>query len=64
LRQAGILPAPAHQEVDLHVHQAGKQDGIAEIDQFTLNGAAYADDAVVFNTNDSRPDDFAGIDVK
>jgi len=32
LGQAGILAPAAHQEVDLHVHQAGQQDGIPKID--------------------------------
>ena len=64
LGQPGILAAPAHQEVDLHVHQAGKQDGIAEIDHITFDGASDADDAIAFDTDDPRPDDLAGIDVK
>ena len=29
LGQPGLLPAPAHQQVDLHVHQPGQQDRVA-----------------------------------
>jgi len=64
LGQPGVLPAPAHQEVDLHVHQAGQEDGVPEIDDVSLGFASDADDPVVFETNDSRPDDLAGFDVK
>jgi hypothetical protein len=72
LGQPRVLPAPAHQEVDLHVHQAGKQDGVPEVDDLAFVGradnsavgfASDADDPVVFDPNDARPDDLAGIDV-
>ena len=63
LGQPGVLPAPAHQQVDLHVHQAGQQDRVPEIDDLSLGFAADADDPVVFDTNDPRPDDLAGVDV-
>ena len=64
LGQSGILAAPAHQEVDLHVHQPGQEDGLPEIDDLSLGLASDADDPVVFDTNDPRPDDLAGFDVE
>ena len=73
LGQPGVLPAPAHQEVDLHVHQAGKQDGVAKVDQVAFVGradktstgrTANTDDPVFVDPNDSGPDDLAGIDVE
>jgi hypothetical protein len=63
LRQAGVLAPPAHQQVDLHVHQAGQQDGVAEVDHVTVDSAPDTNYPVAFDTNDSRPDDFAGIDI-
>ena len=64
LGQAGVLAAAAHQEVDLHVHQAGQQDGVAEVDDLSFGFATDADDPVVFDANDARPDDLAGVDVE
>ena len=64
LGQAGVLPAPTHQEVDLHVHQAWKQNGVAEVDDVADDLASDADDLVVLDANDPRPDDLAGIDVQ
>ena len=34
------LAAPAHQQVDLHVHQAGQQDQLAEVDELAFRRAA------------------------
>src|SRR6478609_3686095 len=64
LGQAGVFAAAAHQKVDLHVHQAGKQDGVAQVDYFPFKRTTQADDPVVLDTDDGGPDDLAGIDVE
>ena len=64
LGQAGVLAAAAHQEVDLHVHQAGQQDGVTEVDDVALGCTADADDPVAVDRDDARPDDLAGVDVE
>lgn len=63
LRQPGILTAPAHEEVDLHVHQAGQQDGIPEVDDLAFGRAADADYAVALDAHDTGADEFPGVDV-
>jgi hypothetical protein len=63
LGQTGIFAAPAHEEVDLHVHQTGQQDGIPEVDNVSLGLPPNTNDSVVFDPDDSRPDDLAGFDV-
>ena len=64
LRQPGLLAAPAHQEVDLHVHQPGQQDLVAEIDQVTLDVATDAGDPVAVDPQDAGPKDLTGVDVE
>jgi hypothetical protein len=56
-----VLPAPAHQQVDLHVHQAGQQNGVPEIDDLALGFTSDADDSVAVDPHDPRPDDLAGF---
>ena len=63
LGQAGTFAPPAHQQVDLHVHQAGQQDRIAEIDHLTLGLAADPDDPVAVDLDDAGTDDLARIDI-
>ena len=67
------FPAPAHQQVDLHVHQTRQQDLLTEVDEVTLVGGADktslsrtpdADDPVVLDPQDAWPDDLAHVDVK
>src|SRR5690606_31162825 len=60
----GLLAPATHQQVDLHVHQPGQQDLIAQIDDLALGFAAHADDAVTFDPDDSGTHDFAGVDVE
>ena len=64
LRQPGRLAAPAHQEVDLHVHQTGQQDLVAEIDDVAFGFAPDPDDPVAVDAYDSRRDDLAGVDIE
>ena len=68
LGQAGFLPASAHQEVDLHVHQPGQQDLVAEIDQVIdqapLEVTADPGDPVALDPQDAGPQDLAGVDVE
>ena len=64
LGQPGLLAPPAHQEVDLHVHQTGQQNLVAEIDQLALDVAADADDPVAVDPQDAGRDDLAGVDVE
>ena len=63
LGQAGVLPAPTHQQVDFHVHQPGQQDRVAEVDDVALGFATYPDDPVALDLEDSRPDELAGVYV-
>jgi hypothetical protein len=63
LGQAGVLAAPAHQEVDLHVHQTGQQDGVAEIDDVAFVSTTNTYDPIAFDPNDSRPDDLTLVDI-
>ena len=64
LGQAGVFAPAAHQEVDLHVHQAGQQDGVAEVDDVEPSDfTTQADDAVAVDLHDAGPDDLAGVDV-
>jgi len=58
------LAAPAHQQVDLHVHQAGQQDQLAEVDDLAFRRAAYPRDQVSLDPHDPRPDDFPGVEVE
>jgi len=60
LRQPGFLTAPAHQEVDLHVHQPRQQDLVAEIDQVTVDSVTGANNPVAVDLQDAGPTDFAG----
>ncbi len=68
LGQPGLLAAPAHQEVDLHVHQPGQQDLVAQVDHIALGrvtaATADADDPFALDLQDAGPNDLAGIDVK
>ena len=68
LGQPGLLAAPAHQEVDLHVHQPGQQDLVAQVDHIAFGrvtvATADADDPVALDAQDAGPNDLAGVDVE
>jgi hypothetical protein len=64
LGQAGGLAAATHQEVDLHVHQSGQQNGVAQIDDLSCRLTPDADNPILFDANNSRPDDLARVDVE
>ena len=64
LGQAGGLAAAAHQEVDLHVHQAGQQDRVAQVDDLSCRLTPDADNPILFDADDARPDDLAGVNVE
>jgi hypothetical protein len=57
------LAAAAHQQVDLHVHQAGEQDQLAQVDDLAVGRPAYTDDPVAVDPHDPGPDDLAGLEV-
>ena len=42
----------------------GSRMDVPEVDDLSLGFASDADDPVVFDANDPRPDDLAGINVK
>ena len=63
LGQAGVLTAAAHQQVDFHVHEAGQQDGVAEIDDLAFGFSADANYAVAVDTDNAGTNDRPGIDV-
>ncbi len=64
LGQPGRLAAPAHQEVDLHVHQPGQQYLVAEIDELAFRLAPHTDDPVTLDPHDAGPKDLAAVNVE
>lgn len=62
--QPGRLAAPAHQEVDLHVHQPGQQYLVAEIDELAFRLAPHTDDPVTLDPHDAGPKDLAAVNVE
>ena len=68
LRQPRLLAAAPHQQIDLHVHQPGQQDLVAQV-KHRMIWARWArvsdtDDAVTIDPQDARRNDFTGIDVQ
>jgi hypothetical protein len=64
---SGLSPAP-HQEVDLHVHEAGEQGDVAQIEHLTLAratcAARAARDAVSVDGDQARLLDRPRLDVQ
>jgi hypothetical protein len=66
----GGLAAPAHQQVDLHVHQPGQQDQLAEIQQLTIQrpagpfGTADTGDQRAVDPDQPRPHDLPRVEIE
>ena len=59
----GFSPRPPIRRLTSMSIRPGSRIGVAEIDDLTFDCAADADDPVVLDPHDARPDDLAGVDV-